>query len=193
MLGDGIFTQDGVAWKHSREVLRKQFARIQYQNLDHFRAHVDNLLDCLPKRRGIVDLQPLFFNLTLDTTTSLLLGKSVHSLKSEAATDTRAFQENFNAAQEGLAKRFRIAPWQFLYNPSNFRAACATVHRFVDNYIQERDQREHEGTHHGSTDGFVDQLALDSSSPQSLRDQLLNILLAGRDSTACSLSWTLYV
>lgn len=140
-----------------------------------------------------MDLQPLFFNLTLDTTTSLLLGNSVHSLKSEAATDIRAFQENFNAAQEGLAKRFRIAPWQFLYNPSNFRVACATVHQFVDNYIQERDHREREGTHQGSTYGFIDQLARESSSPQSLRDQLLNILLAGRDSTACSLSWTLYV
>ena len=193
MLGDGIFTQEGADWKHSREVLRKQFARIQYQNLDHFRDHVDNLLECLPKRSGIVDLQPMFFNLTLDTTTSLLLGKSVHSLKPEAATDIRAFQESFNVAQEGLAKRFRIAPWQFLYNPSSFREACATVHRFVDNYIQERDRKQSEGTHQGSTHDFIDQLARESSSPQSLRDQLLNILLAGRDTTACSLSWTLYV
>ena len=193
LLGDGIFTQEGADWKHSRETLRKQFARIQYQNLDHFRGHVDNLLDCLPKQSGIVDLQPLFFNLTLDITTSLLLGKSVHSLKSETAKDVRAFQESFNVAQEGLAKRFRIAPWHLLYNPSSFRGACATVHQFVDNYIQEKDQNELEGTHQSSTYGFIDQLARNSKSSQSLRDQLLNILLAGRDTTACSLSWALYV
>ena len=116
------FRTEGADWKHSRGVLRKQLcARIHYQNLDPFRDHVDNLIERLPKRSGTVDLQAFFFNLTLDTTASLLLGKSAHTLKSEAATDIKAFQESFNAAQEGLAKRFRIAPWHFLYNPSSFR------------------------------------------------------------------------
>lgn len=193
LLGDGIFTQEGPAWKHSRELLRKQFARTQYQNLDHFRDHVDNLIGCLPTLPGVVDLQPLFFNLTLDTTTALLLGRSVHSLKSEAHADIRAFQEGFDAAQEGLAKRFRIAPWQFLYNPSKFRNACSTVHQFVDDYIQERDRKGGKGDRDQPNSGFIDQLAQDSQDTKSLRDQLLNILLAGRDSTACSLSWTLYV
>ena len=193
LLGDGIFTQEGPAWKHSREVLRKQFARTQYQNLDHFRDHVDNLIACLPTSYAIVDLQPLFFNLTLDTTTSLLLGRSVGSLKSETDANIKVFQESFNAAQEGLAARFRIAPWQFLYNPPRFQDACATVHRFVDDYIQERNIKGREGNLQGSSYGFIDQLAQETSSAQSLRDQLLNILLAGRDSTACSLSWTLYV
>ena len=186
LLGDGIFTQEGPAWKHSREVLRKQFARIQYQNLDHFRDHVDNLIRCLPSSHAIVDLQPLFFNLTLDTTTSLLLGRSVGSLKTETDANITAFQESFNAAQEGLAA-------QFLYNPPKFQSACATVHRFVDEYIQERNTTERKGLHGDSSYGFIDQLARETSSARSLRDQLLNILLAGRDSTACSLSWTLYV
>ena len=193
LLGDGIFTQEGLAWKHSRELLRKQFARTQYQNLDHFRDHVDNLLGCLPPLHGLVDLQPLFFNLTLDTTTALLLGRSVHSLKPEADADIRAFQESFNTAQEGLAKRFRIAPWQALYNPPKFRGACATVHGFVDNYINERKSKGTQRDQERSEYGFIDQLAGESRDTRSLRDQLLNILLAGRDSTACSLSWTLYV
>ncbi|KAL2022262.1 hypothetical protein VTK56DRAFT_5872 [Thermocarpiscus australiensis] len=29
LLGNGIFTQEGAAWKHSRELLRKQFVRAQ--------------------------------------------------------------------------------------------------------------------------------------------------------------------
>ena len=90
----------------------------------------------------------------------------------------------------GLAKRFRIAPWHWLYNPSDFRHACATVHRFVDDYIQEQATRE-EGDSESPDHGFIDQLALEFRDAQSIRDQLLNILLAGRDTTACSLSWTL--
>lgn len=163
LLGDGIFTQEGPVWKHSRELLRKQFARTQYQNLDHFRGHVDNLFCCLPTTQGVVDLQPLFFNLTLDTTTALLLGRSVHSLKPEANKSIRAFQESFNAAQAGLAKRFRIAPWQSLYNPPKFRIACSTVHQFVDDYIQKRESKKDKRNQEDFEYGFIDQLAQESS------------------------------
>ena len=48
LLGNGIFTQEGIAWKHSRELLRKQFVRAQYQNLNHFREYVDNFINCMP-------------------------------------------------------------------------------------------------------------------------------------------------
>ncbi|KAE8440750.1 hypothetical protein EG329_006609 [Mollisiaceae sp. DMI_Dod_QoI] len=195
LLGSGIFTQEGAAWKHSRELLRKQFVRAQYQNLDQFREHADNLIHCLPEE-GVVDMQPLFFNLTLDTATALLFGKSVYSLRANLDQDkeNQLFAENFNVAQEGLAKRFRIAPWHFLYNPSRFRQACSNVHQFVEKYIQQRNL-EFETSQERSEDsyGFIDQVAEESRDIEDLRDQLLNVLLAGRDTTACCLSWTLYL
>lgn len=193
LLGDGIFTQEGTAWKHSRELLRKQFVRIQYQKSDLFREHIDNLLACLPASEGVVDLQPLFFRLTLDTTTDLLLGKSVHSLcdDSEGATADLAFTESFNTAQAGLAKRFRIAPWHFFYKTRSFQRACSFVHRFVDDYVRSHDteQRSYGGAE--ETTGFISQVAQESSSSVMVRDQLINVLLAGRDTTACCLSWTM--
>ncbi|KAL9046879.1 MAG: hypothetical protein Q9214_000405 [Letrouitia sp. 1 TL-2023] len=194
LLGEGIFTQEGPAWKHSRELLRKQFVRAQYQNLDHFREHVDNLLACLPDSGGIIDLQPLFFKLTLDTTTALLLGRSVQSLKANVSTDetNKAFARNWDIAQGGLAKRFRLAPWHFLYNTTEFRHACSSVHQFIDDYIQSRVSKKASDEASTSSSSFVDQLAEESKSLTSLRYQLLNILLAGRDTTACCLSWTLY-
>lgn len=191
LLGNGIFTQEGSAWKHSRDLLRKQFIRAQYQNLDHFREHVENLLLRLPDA-GVVDLQPLFFSLTLDTATALLFGRSVYALRAtiDQDVDNREFAESFNIAQEGLAKRFRIAPWHFLYNPREFRQACSRVHQFVDNYITERLSIKAENTSDDSY-SFFNQIAEESDSPKALRDQLLNVLLAGRDTTACCLSWTL--
>ena len=192
LLGNGIFAQEGLAWKHSRELLRKQFARIQYQNLDHFREHVDNLIARLPVD-GFIDLQPLFFNLTLDTTTSVLLGQSVYSLRANIDQDieNKVFAESFATAQEGLAKRFRIAPWHFLYNPPKFRQACSNVHRFVERYIHERNLQNEKTTFGEESYGFIDQVGKESVSNEDLRDQLLNVLLAGRDTTACCLSWTL--
>jgi cytochrome P450 len=154
---------------------------------------VDNLLNCLPVA-GIVDMQPLFFNLTLDTTTALLFGRSVYSLRANIDQDAenRIFADSFNIAQEGLAKRFRIAPFHALYKTSRFRKACKSVHRFVENYIQERAAQEKHDSPEMSQSWFLDQVAAESRSQQDLRDQLLNVLLAGRDTTACALSWTLY-
>ena len=67
MIGDGIFTQDGTAWKHSRALLRRNFVRMQYKNLEAFREHVENIIEALQDSAGIVDLQPFFYRLTLDT------------------------------------------------------------------------------------------------------------------------------
>ena len=188
LLGDGIFTQEGAAWKHSRELLRGQFVRTQ--SLDGFREHVDNLITRLPTK-GVVDLQPLFFSLTLDTTTALLLGQSCYSLKvnNDSGIDASDFAKSFDAAQKGLAVRFRLAPLHFLYNPPHFRQACGVVHRFVDNYIRDH-SRQKKTKNPARPSSFVDQLEKETSDQVALRDQLLNILLAGRDTTACCLSWT---
>ena len=113
---------------------------MQYQNMDVFREHVDNLLERLYISTGKVDLQPLFFKFTLDTTTALLLGRSVYSLRAVDVNDTgnKDFAENFDIAQGGLAKRFRLAPWHFLYSPPQSRRSCSVVHQFIDEYISER-------------------------------------------------------
>jgi cytochrome P450 len=144
--------------------------------------------------RGVTDLQPLFFNLALDTATALLFGKSVYSLKADADQDAnnKLFAESFNVAQEGLAKRFRIAPWQLLYNPPAFQKACANVHRFVERYIDNLNLDE-DNSLDDKSGGFIKQTAMESAGKKDLRDQLLSVLLAGRDTTACCLAWTLYV
>jgi len=49
LLGEGIFNQEGPPWRHSRELLRRQFVRMQYQNLGAFREHVDNMIGVLDK------------------------------------------------------------------------------------------------------------------------------------------------
>jgi cytochrome P450 len=73
LFGDGIFTQEGDSWKHSRKLLRPQFVHQQYDDLEVFREAMNNLIDVMP-REGIVDLQP-FFSLTLDITTAFLFSK----------------------------------------------------------------------------------------------------------------------
>ena len=194
LLGTGIHTQEGPAWKHSRELLRKQFSKAQYRNLEPFKEHVDNLISRISQAKTqVVDLQPLFLNLTLDTTTAMLFGRSTYSLRADNDIDKAnlKFAENFNVAQAGLAKRFRLAPWHSLYSPHSFRKACSEAHSFVEKYIEEEHIEANGHDKANSIENFIAQLLAESTSKRNVRDQLLNILLGGRDTTACCLSWTM--
>ncbi|KAL8779064.1 MAG: hypothetical protein Q9194_001633 [Teloschistes cf. exilis] len=142
LFGDGIFTQEGDAWKHSRELLKPQFVHKQYDNLELFHEAVGNLISVLPAQ-GLVDLQPLFFRLTLDTTTAFLFGDSVNSLQASNKAGESTFASAFNTAQGFMAKRMRLQDLYWLVG--------------------------------------------------ELRSQIINILVAGRDTTACLLSWTLFL
>lgn len=187
LLGDGIFTQQAQPWRHSRELLRPLFSNNRTQNFTQIKEHVETLLDCL-QENSVTDLQPLFFRLTLDTTTVLLFGKSLGSLKDPQEQES-TFARAFRVAQGYLCQRGRLGGFYWLIGGREFREACATVHRFVDEIVSEA--LESDSKFDESTYVFLDALMKETRDPKVLRDQLLNVLLAGRDTTACCLSWAL--
>lgn len=187
MFGEGIFVQEGAAWKHSRDLLRPQFLHKQYEDLKVFRETVDDLIAVVP-RSGIVDLQPLFFRLTLDTTTAFLFGESVQSLRAPESAGEQTFADAFNTAQEFVVKRFRLQDLYWLIGGSKFRRSCRDVHEFADQII---DRNLNRGSEKGNKYVFLDTVAKNTQDRSELRGQIVNILAAGRDTTACLLSWTL--
>ncbi len=83
-LGNSIFAQDGKGWEHSRLMLRPQFACDQISDLEVEERHVQNMMRALPvdPKTGWtdqVDLQVLFFRLTIDSATDFLFGESADS------------------------------------------------------------------------------------------------------------------
>lgn len=91
-LGHGIFTEDGDEWKHSRAMLRPHFLRSQISDLRLEENRVQSMIRALPLDESgwtaQVDLQILFFQLTLDSATSFLWGKSVNSQNAVLGGDT---------------------------------------------------------------------------------------------------------
>lgn len=193
LLGDGIFTQDGPPWKHSRELLRPYFAHQQYRNLIIFKEHVDNLITCMPENGQPIDLQPLFFRFTLDTTSAYLYGESTYTLKEGHSIDGLDFARNFDMAQDYVVKRFRLLDLYWLIGGPTFRNACSSAHQFVDNIVNLQRARSSNPEEKKDTYVIFDAVAEDSANNEALRSQLLNILLAGRDTTACLLTWTFHL
>jgi len=188
--GDGIFTQEGTDCKHSRDLLRPQFVFRQYEYLVVFRQSMDDLLLVLPNH-GVVDLQPYFFRLTLDVTTAFLFGDSVNSLKHDVQSRQAESAVSFNAAQKYVAKRMRLQDLYWLVGGKKFRDACDTVHEFADQIIKKNLSRDRTADQESHQYVFLDSLAEHCPNPKELRSQIINILVAGRDTTACLISWTL--
>ncbi|POS74692.1 cytochrome P450 CYP4/CYP19/CYP26 subfamilies [Diaporthe helianthi] len=198
LLGSGIFTQDGAPWKHSRALLRPQFASNRSQNFEQIKTCVQDLIDAIPGDGSTVDLQPLFFKLTFDTTMFLLFGDSVlDSHWGAVAGQESSFAQAFNLAQDYLAHRGRLGQFYWLLNDRTFRDACRRCHRFVDEAVakalrpggggdQDRGKEELRSNY-----SFIDALAEQTQDKTVLRDQCFNVLLAGRDTTGCCLSWSM--
>jgi cytochrome P450 len=191
MFGDGIFTQEGPEWKHSRDMLRPQLQHKQYENLEVLQTAVDDLIQRIQEGTGHIDLQPLFFRLTLDTTTSFLFGESVRSLITPEAVGERTFATAFNTAQKWVTNRFRLLDLYWLVDGKEFRQACRDVHTFADQIIDRNLAMGRDDDKQSEQYVFLDTVAKGTSDRTALRGQIINLLTAGRDTTACLLSWTL--
>lgn len=175
--------------------MRPQFASNRYQNFEEIKKCVESLVDQIPVA-GIIDLQPLFFRLTFDTTTFLLFGETMSALQSsELAGQESEFAKAFNVGQDYLSHRGRFGHFYWLLNTPQFRKACKTTHGFVDFAVQRAldgaEEKKAEIAEEQKRYVFIDALVQQTRDKKVLRDQCLNVLLAGRDTTACCLTWTL--
>ncbi|ABN65681.2 Cytochrome P450 52A6 (CYPLIIA6) (Alkane-inducible P450-ALK3) [Scheffersomyces stipitis CBS 6054] len=202
LLGDGIFTLDGEGWKNSRAMLRPQFARQQVSHVQMLEPHIQTLAKHIKARKGTTfDLQELFFRLTMDSATEFLFGESVRSLHDEVIGMQRPdiegisnFSEAFNTSQRYLAVRAYSQVLYWLTNPKEFRDCNAKVQKvaqyFVNKALSFSDSELEEKSKKGYI--FLYELTKQTRDPKVLQDQLLNILIAGRDTTAGLLSFTFY-
>ncbi|RDW75783.1 cytochrome P450 family protein [Coleophoma crateriformis] len=214
LMGPGVFTATGEAWKHSRALVRPQFSHEEVANLDLEERHVQNLLRHLePGSDGWtakVDMAPLCWQFTLDTATEFLYGQSVNSLL--PGEDSKVFGngitgaefgEHLNEAKHFVDKRGALAKYYWLIKWSRaskeFNARCAEIHRVVDRMIDERlrdtgseKDLENPATSH-RTFVLLDELAKLTQNRAELRSETLHILTAGRDTTGALLGWVFYM
>ncbi|KAL8645771.1 MAG: hypothetical protein Q9226_007150 [Calogaya cf. arnoldii] len=192
-LGDGIFTTDGADWQHSRDMLRPCFTRTQIGDQELFEKHFQHLLREIPRDGSTVDLQDLFFRLTLDIATEFLFGTSTHTLIAEKRRpEDDRFVEAFTYVQNTVEGKSGVA----LFLPDRrFKRDCKYVQDWADALI-ERSLASTSEKAKDSTGRYVLLHELVAATPDRvrIRTELLNVLLAGRDTTASLLSdvwWTI--
>lgn len=195
LLGDGIFTLDNTGWSHSRAMLRPQFSREQISHVTSIDVHVSKLIDILAtNKHKYTDIQELFFNLTIDTATEFLFGESVCLLSggNPRIPEAVEFGAAFNRSQFTLARRNLAQELYFLIGDEQFKKDCELCKSFTNSFVKLALEKKPQEKKTTESYVFLDQLAQETRDPVILRDQALNILLAGRDTTASLLSFVFY-
>ncbi|KAF2195748.1 cytochrome P450 52A11 [Zopfia rhizophila CBS 207.26] len=192
-LGNGIFTTDGALWHNSRQLIRPQFIKDRLSDLDIFEEHVQILLRKLGTHSREVEMLDLFMRYTLDAATHFLLGQSVESLINPATE----FADAFYNAQRVQSVIARVGPlnWLVPRKRMGLYDSVKVIDNFVNVYIERAlaispAELEKKTSHEGYT--FLHAIAAYTRDRTILRDQLVSILLAGRDTTACTLTWAIY-
>ncbi|KAI4623404.1 hypothetical protein J4E83_004798 [Alternaria metachromatica] len=198
LLGHGIFNADGERWANSRHLLRPNFARDQVADIEAFERHFKLMLKHIPKDGATVDLQELFFRLTIDTATEFLFNHSTNSLRmvgqEDANNEDVIFSKAFTTAQDDITTRTRWGIFdRFRKNPEGKKAISichAYVDKFVDDALRFREELDAEKSAGGKDDKyyFIQEVAKQTTDKKRIREELINILLAGRDTTASLLS-----
>jgi cytochrome P450 len=140
------------------------------------------------------DLLPLFFRLTIDSASEFLFGRSVNTqlnalpgYSNSDSVEDAAFVKAFEDSQDHIAKAFRLNDWWSLGITKAYRDSAAVVHKYIDRFVQEALHKEKlRTTNKSGREKYIFAVALAeaTSDPIEMRDQMLSILVAGRDTTA---------
>ncbi|GIZ40665.1 hypothetical protein CKM354_000399400 [Cercospora kikuchii] len=202
LLGDGIFTTDGAFWAHSRALIRPQFDRAQVsEQVEPFESTTVKLIRKIPSDGRTVDLQKLFHKFTMDTSAKFLTGTSTNSLDDEQAEEAQKFMDAFDYAMEDAVWRVRLGKL-YWFRPDRKAPAAIKyvrdyVRQWVDRAVAYRDSLAAADKIQDSDDTayiFINELAKQKEVDATrIHNETLNVLLAGRDTTAGVLSHMWYI
>ena len=133
--------------------------------------------------------------LTLDSATEFLFGKSTSVLQGGVANEKGVkFGEAFTYATARMSLQTRLGKLAVILPDKKFKDSVTLIHEYVQNYVQKAlDKKsltlETPGEANSRRYVFLEELAKTGYSEKKIQDELLNILLAGRDTTAGLLSY----
>ncbi|KAF7296034.1 hypothetical protein MKEN_01418400 [Mycena kentingensis (nom. inval.)] len=219
VLGSGVFNSDGEMWSFHRSMTRPYFSRDRYQHFDIFDRHADRFISLIKGRmnEGLpVDFQDLISRFTMDSATEFLFGSCVESLActppyphnasanrppihdSEHAQQANSFTAAYGEAMQQIAIRQRLGPMWPLFEMFKDKTAApmAEVAKYIDPLIQAAiDKKDaNAGVDKANEEELclLDDLVRSTSDPKVLRDEIVNILIAGRDTTMVVLTNAIY-
>ncbi|KAK0439709.1 cytochrome P450 [Desarmillaria tabescens] len=222
LLGSGVFNSDDDIWKFHRTMTRPLFNKDRISDFDNFERHAVSTISQIKSRlrEGYpVDFQDVVARFTLDSATEYLFGKDVNSTSaglpypagSPLAGNphfvnhlSNMFVKAFAAAQEQSAIRLQRGQYWplFEFKADAVKPLRRVVNEFVEPLLAEALSRKANSPklveNEKDSDEGMSLLArlvenTDGAYTEVIQDELVNILVAGRDTTASLLTFAVYM
>nr|WNS47918.1 CapC [Capnodium sp. TTI-000886] len=132
--GKGVSTADGEFWQHSRNVIKPYFERQAFAQVDRLQPFTDRMLDLIPTDGSTFDMQVLIRRWFLDTSSEFLFGRTRDALRHPEREDVMLAMVDI---MRGARVRLTMGKFMFLHRDPQWYASIRTVHRFMDEYIDE--------------------------------------------------------
>ena len=197
LVGPGVLTADGALWKTHRKLMMPSFSKKALEDLSIYSDHFDRFLGHLPRDGEVVDLQDLFFRLTMDSSMAHLLGCSSNTLASTSeVTPEPELAGAFDRAQRAAVEKFALG-WADRFRPQpQYRKDTKRMWEFAERYVNIalKRKRERKSLADGIPDvkvrqaNFLDEICERTDKYEDIHKGALHLLVAGRDSTASLLS-----
>ncbi|CAM6129810.1 unnamed protein product [Calypogeia fissa] len=216
LLGKGIFNSDGELWRQQRKAASVEFTMRSLRDFyagafAHSALKLSCVLDDIIRQGISIDMQDLFMRMTLDSIGKVGFGVEIGSLPWQLPLPENAFAKAFDFANNTVFWRFLDPSWKL---KRFLRVGCEgelvrcmkVIDSFTYGVIAQRkldlsnaraQQVEGVSQQAPKLDIMTRFLRLAEEEQNGidykmLRDIVLNFVIAGRDTTAVTLSWFIY-
>ncbi|TYH45343.1 hypothetical protein E1A91_D11G251300v1 [Gossypium mustelinum] len=216
VLGDGIFNTDMDLWRKQR-IVAQEFMRnhlflkfLLRTTRDKVEKGLIHVIDYVAKQGLVVNLEDVFQRFTFDTTCILVTGYDPKCLSLEFPE--APFSKALDDVEEAIFYRhvrpqsfIKLQRWLKMGQEQKYRKAWEVLDDIMTKYIcqkrKELDTRTKGLVSQNGADG-VDLLTsyITEEKPTGLkcddkflRDTILNMMLAGRDTTSSALTWFIWL
>ncbi|KAF8577258.1 cytochrome P450 [Ramaria rubella] len=208
VLGVGVFNSDGDMWQFHRRITRPFFAKERVTDFGIFDSKATLAIRKMQERSEhghAMDFQDICSRFTLDSACEFLLGTSIHSLddplslpgeeNDQLSTPSKQFSRAFANAQIIIASRGRLGMFWRLkeFFRDKTKDNMVIIRGFIDPIVEaamrKRNNRSGIDKHEVS---LLDHLVNVTDDLNVIADEVLNIMLAGRDTTASLLTFVTY-
>ncbi|XP_052206776.1 cytochrome P450 704C1-like [Diospyros lotus] len=208
LFGDGIFAVDGEKWRHQRKLASYEFSTKVLRDFSSsvFRANAAKLASIVSgasTAKEIIDLQDLLMKSTLDSIFKVGFGIELDTLSGSDEFSNR-FMKAFDDSNVIVYWRYVDLLWKIKrFLNIGMEATLKKNIQIIDSFVYElirskRDQMKNGDLHRGKED-IVSRFLLESEkdpekmNDKYLRDITLNFMIAGKDTSANSLTWFFYM
>ncbi|MCO5588871.1 hypothetical protein L7F22_042831 [Adiantum nelumboides] len=208
VFGDGIFSVDGKEWKRQRKIASYEFASKHLKEFGEL-AFIENAIKLVKflihQCRGecTVEMQDVFLRLLFDSFCKVGFGLEMSTLQKTPPAEQLAFVNAFDYCNYMMFFRYVDPLWKFkrwlkVGKEAKLANDVATLDGIVYSFIEQRRKEVSKGdediNRHDLLSRFlaVGEANSEQYTDRQIRDIILNFMIAGRDTTALTLSWFLY-